>query len=78
MGPWACLVVIATLSPGNQAQKRQNLGLDAQGNVEVLGDVVHPKRNTCTSPQHHHRGLQAGGVMATVVDDDLGDKLSLR
>lgn len=73
----AYFVIIAALSPGDEAEECQDLRLDAQGHVELLGDVVHSKRNTCPRPQHHHGGLQAGGVMATVVDDDLRDKLPL-
>lgn len=75
MGIYAYPLIVVALDPGHQAQKGQDLGLDAQGDVEVLDDVVDAQRHTGPGPEHHHGGLEAGRMMAAVVDDDLRDEL---
>jgi hypothetical protein len=68
--------IVETLDPRHQAQQRQNLRLYAQSQVESLGDVVDGQRNTRPCPQHHHGGLEPSGIVAAVVDDDLGKQLA--
>ncbi|KAH0194469.1 hypothetical protein KCV03_g212, partial [Aureobasidium melanogenum] len=33
------------------------------------------ERDACPGPEHHHGGLETGGIMAAVVYDDLRDQL---
>lgn len=63
------------LNPGDEGEEREDLRLDLQGDVEGLHDVVDAERHAGPGPPHHHGGLQAGGVVAAVVDDYLGDEL---
>lgn len=46
-----------------------------EGKVEGGGDVVDAEGHACPGPEHHHGGLEAGCVVAAVVDDDLGYQL---
>lgn len=68
-------MVVEALNPSCETQKREDLGLDLQGNVEVFNDVVDTQWNAGPGPQHHHRRLKTGGIMAAIVDDNLWDEL---
>lgn len=69
------IFVIVALYPRYQAECGQDLRLDLESNIEVFSDIVGAQRNTCTSPQKHHRSLQTNCVMPSEVDDYLRDKL---
>jgi hypothetical protein len=59
------------LDPSEQGQKRENLGLDLEGEVEGGGNVVDAEGDACPGPEHHHGRLKTGGIVAAVVYDDL-------
>lgn len=66
---------MVALDPRHEREEGEDLRLDLQGHVEGLHDVVDAERHAGPGPPHHHGGLQAGGVVASVVDNDLGDEL---
>lgn len=49
--------------------------MNTQGDVEGGGYVVDTEGYSCPGPEHHHGGLETGGVVATVIYDDLRDEL---
>lgn len=69
------LPVVKTLRPGDKAEKSEDLGLDSQRHIQLLDDIVHAKRDAGDGPQHHHRRLEAVGVVAPIIDEDLRQKL---
>lgn len=66
---------MVALDPRHEREEGEDLRLDLQRDVEGLHDVVDAERHAGPGPPHHHGRLQAGGVVASVVDDDLGDEL---
>jgi hypothetical protein len=68
-------LVVVALDPSDEAQHREDLRLYLKGDVEFLDNVVHAQGHAGPGPEHHHGGLEADGVVAAVVDDDLGDEL---
>lgn len=69
------LFIIVTLNPSHQTKNNENLGLDAQGNIELLYDVIDSQRYSSPSPKHHHSWLQPDGIVPTIINDDLRDQL---
>ena len=69
------LFVVVALNPSHQTETRQDLWLYSQGDVELSCDVVDAKRDASPGPKHHHGRLEANGIVATIVDDDLRDEL---
>lgn len=67
--------VIVALNPGDEAQQRENLGLDAQRDIELLDDVIHAQRYARPRPEHHHRRLKTSRIMPAIIHNDLGDEL---
>lgn len=67
-----------TLDPRHQTQRRQDLGLDLQRDVEIPGYVVGAEGDAGAGPQEHHRALKSDGVVAPIIDNDLRDQLRSR
>lgn len=68
-------LIVITLDPCEQAQKRQCLRLDFQSNVEISDNVIHAQWDSSPGPKHHHGRLQTSGVVSAVIDNDLRDEL---
>ena len=66
---------MAALCPSDQAQDGQDLGLNTQRDVELSDDVVHAQWHSGGGPKKHHGGLQTCGIVTSVVDEDLRQKL---
>ncbi len=69
------VAVVIALRPSHQREEGEDLGLDPQRDVEGLADVLDAEGDAGGGPQEHHSGLEAGGVVAAVVDEDLGQEL---
>ena len=69
------MAVVVALSPSDQGEKGEDLGLDSERDVERLADVVYAEGDAGGGPEEHHGGLEASGVVATVVEEDLGEEL---
>lgn len=69
------LTINATLAPRHQTQRRQDLRLDDQRNVEVVHCVINCERAAGDSPDEHEIGVEIVDGVAAVVEDDLGEEL---
>lgn len=67
--------VVVALDPSDETQKRQDLRLYPQGDVELFDDVVHAQRHTRPCPEHHHRWLKTRCIMSSIINDDLRNQL---
>jgi hypothetical protein len=68
-------VVVEGLAPGDEGQAGEGLGLEFQGEVEVLDDGVDAKGDTADGPEDEHGAGETVCVFAAVVVPYLRDDL---
>jgi hypothetical protein len=66
---------VFTLRPGHQAEQNENVGLDLEGDVEVIDDVVDTQRYASRSPREKEVSGKRLGRMTAPAFLDLRDQL---
>jgi hypothetical protein len=68
-------VVVQRLAPRDEGQAGKGLGLEFEGEVEVLDNGVDAEGDAANRPEDQHGAGEAVGVFASVVVPYLGDDL---